>query len=260
MRASAAADSPAPDHWATSGATGATLSPAGRPEKACYNGGVVTAILLASNSPRRRELLALTGWQFRVQPSDIDERLLPGERPDAYVQRLAAGKAQSALSSVLPSEIILAADTTVALGQLILGKPENADQAREMLRLLRGKEHTVFTGIALVRLAPEQTVTDLCVSTVPMRPYSDQELDTYVNSGDPLDKAGAYNIHDPAFDPAPTFAGCMASVMGLPLCHLARAMKQLGEAPGTDIPQACQAALGYHCSVFPSILGNQDAR
>lgn len=220
----------------------------------------MTAILLASNSPRRRELLALTGWPFRVQPSDIDERLLPGERPDAYVQRLAAGKAQRGLNSARPGEIILAADTTVALGELMLGKPENTEQAREMLRLLRAKEHTVFTGITLMRVAPEQTVTDLCVSTVPMRPYSDQELDTYVSSGDPLDKAGAYNIHDPGFDPAPAFAGCMASVMGLPLCHLTRAMKRMGETPAAGIPQACQAALGYHCSVFRSILGSQDAR
>lgn len=234
--------------------------PPGRPEKACYNGEIVVAILLASNSPRRRELLALTGWPFRVRPSDIDERLLPGETPDIYVQRLAARKAQGGLSSARPDEIVLAADTTVALGNRIFGKPEDSEQAREMLRLLRGREHEVFTGITLLRAEPRQSTTDLCISSVPMRAYSDEELETYVNSGDPLDKAGAYNIHDPGFNPAPAFAGCMASVMGLPLCHLARALRRMGEVPCADIPHACQAALDYHCSVFSSILGNQDAR
>jgi septum formation protein len=211
-------------------------------------------LILASNSPRRRELLALGGWTFQVNVAEVDEGEHPGEAPDDYVLRLAKSKAQACAASAREDWIILAADTTVVFRGSILGKPRDESEAKEMLASLRGQTHQVYTGLALLRPSDGTLVTDLCVTDVPMRAYSDEELESYIASGDPLDKAGAYAIQHPGFHPVESLAGCYASVMGLPLCHLARSLRKMEITPKTDLPAACQSHLGYVCPIYATVL------
>jgi septum formation protein len=211
-------------------------------------------LVLASNSPRRRELLALGGWMFHVRPADVDESRLPAEAPADYVLRLAEEKARACATSAHADLTIVGADTAVVDGNDILGKPKDMVEAVEMLRRLRGRIHQVYTGIAILRLSDGKLVTDLCVTNVPMRAYGDDEIETYVATGDPLDKAGAYAIQHPTFRPVEKMAGCYASVMGLPLCHLARSMRQLDIGPRTDISAECQSALEYACPISGAVL------
>jgi len=211
-------------------------------------------LVLASNSPRRRELLALGGWMFHSQPADVDESQRPGEAPEAYVLRLAESKARACAESAHADLTILAADTAVVNGKAILGKPKDMAEAVEMLKNLRGRNHQVYTGIAVLRQSDGTLVTDLCITEVPMRAYRDDEIETYVSTGDPLDKAGAYAIQNAGFHPVEAMQGCYASVMGLPLCHLARSLHKLDIAPRTDIAAACQSALGYACPISSAVL------
>ncbi len=215
-------------------------------------------IILASNSPRRRQLLMLGGWKFQVQPADIDESRFSGEAPGSYVMRVAEAKARAVAALEGPAfptnGLILAADTTVADGDDILGKPDGPQDARRMLRQLRGKVHQVYTALVLISLDDGRLLRDLCMTQVPMRDYSNEEIDTYVDSGDPLDKAGAYAIQHPGFHPVDTLMGCYASVMGLPLCHLVRTMRKFNVIPQPDVPKACQAAMSYDCPVFAAVL------
>ncbi|MEW6093076.1 MAG: Maf family protein, partial [Chloroflexota bacterium] len=146
-------------------------------------------LVLASNSPRRHELLSLGGWDFLVRPADVDESLRPGEAPRTYVLRLAGEKARACAESARPGETILAADTAVTIDSEILGKPVSAAEAVDMLRRLRGRRHQVCTGIAVLDVDSGTLVTDLCVTDVPMRAYSEEEIQAYVATGDPLDKA-----------------------------------------------------------------------
>jgi MAF protein len=214
-------------------------------------------LLLASNSPRRRQLIALGGWIFETASSDVDESLLPGESPFSYVVRLAREKALACAPRSEPTTVIIGADTTVVIEAEILGKPADKIEAAAMLRQLRGRVHQVFTGIAVLDTASGNMLTDLCVTDVPMRAYSDQEISAYAATGDPLDKAGAYAIQHPGFQPVASMAGCYASVMGLPLCHLTRLLRQLDLHPTADVPAACQAFLAYDCPVHQSILSSQ---
>ncbi|KAF0107565.1 MAG: septum formation protein [Anaerolineaceae bacterium] len=216
-------------------------------------------LVLASNSPRRRELLALGGWTFTVRPADVDESPLPGEAPGTCVLRLAESKAEAC-----PGGTVIAADTTVAIDGVMLGKPRDAAEAVEMLRRLRGRRHTVHTGLGVKQGG--LLLTDLCATGVPMRPYSDEEIDAYVASGDPLDKAGAYAIQHAGFHPVPCsnrdyhvekFSGCYASVMGLPLCHLVRTLRKMGIVPLADVPAACQARLQYDCPIHSAVLNGE---
>jgi len=213
-------------------------------------------ILLASNSPRRRQLLALGGWEFDSASSDVDESALPGETPAAYVVRLAREKALACTGGASPGQIVIGSDTTVVLDGEILGKPADAAEAESMLRRLRGRTHQVYTGIAALDPASGRLLTDLCITDVPMRAYSGEEIGAYVATGDPLDKAGAYAIQHPGFQPVASMAGCYASVMGLPLCHLMRMLRQFGTVPRSDLPGACQAFLSYECPVYLEILGD----
>ncbi len=220
-------------------------------------------IILASNSPRRRELLGLTGWIFETKPADIDENLLPGETPAEYVERLADAKARKAAADASrgrdPRALVLGADTTVADGGRILGKPDSPEEAAEMLARLAGHTHQVYTAICLMDAATGRIQKDLCTSQVPMRPYNEEEIAAYVATGDPLDKAGAYAIQHAGFHPVQGFAGCFASVMGLPLCHLARTARRLGLPELVGLPAACQAALGYNCPVSQAVLRGENA-
>jgi septum formation protein len=216
-------------------------------------------LVLASNSPRRRELLALSGWDFDTLPAEVDENQRPGETPGSYVLRLAESKARACNTSAPANRIILSADTAVVDGKTILGKPEDAAEAKDMLRRLRGHTHQVFTGIAAMRPEDGNLVTDLCVSDVPMRKYADAEIDSYVASGDPLDKAGAYAIQHPGFQPVERMSGCYACVMGLPLCHLVRMLRRFDILPPVDISSACQSNLNYACRVSATILNGGQA-
>ncbi len=214
-------------------------------------------LILASASARRCELLALTGLPFRVLPAEVDETRLPGESPAGYVLRLSREKARRAAASIPPGPLVLAADTTVADGDEVLGKPATPEQARQMLRRLRGRSHAVLTGLALLDTRGGRLLTDLSHTEVPMRAYSESEIEAYVASGDPFDKAGGYAIQHNGFRPVAGLAGCYANVMGLPLCHLTRLLRSLhslAAEPPADVPTACQAFTTYRCPVYDRIL------
>jgi MAF protein len=198
--------------------------------------------------------MALGGWKFHIRSTETDESRLPGEAPGTYVLRLAEGKARACAATALADQTLLAADTAVVDGKDILGKPKDMAEAATMLRRLRGHSHQVCTGIAVLRVSDGALVTDLCVTDVPMRDYSDDEVAAYVATGDPLDKAGAYAIQHLTFHPVEGLSGCYASVMGLPLCHLTRALRQLDIAPRTDISKECQLALEYICPISSAVL------
>ena len=222
-----------------------------------------TVILLASNSPRRRELIALGNWTHRSSVKEIDESQYPGESPSDYVLRLAEAKARAALPGGTSSNeangyVVVAADTAVVYGSngnsIILGKPKDAADAVRILKELRGRTHKVYTGLAALNPGNGQVVTDLCVTEVPMRNYGDAEIEAYVKTGDPLDKAGAYAIQDAGFQPVESMKGCYASVMGLPLCHLLRLFAKMGIAADPEVPAKCQTHLNYSCPVSAAIL------
>jgi septum formation protein len=193
------------------------------------------SILLASNSPRRQQMLVWTGWEFETGPVPVDETPAPAEAPEDYVLRLAQCKIHAALPG--KNQIVLGADTVVSDGANLLGKPQTALEANRMLRSLRGRTHQVFTA--------------------PMRAYSDQEIADYIETGDPLDKAGAYAIQHGGFHPVINFKGCYACVMGLPLCHLVRTLRKLEIQTPVDVPSVCQAKLNYACPVSEAILSGE---
>jgi septum formation protein len=212
------------------------------------------SLVLASNSPRRKQLLSLGGWVFNVLVADVDESQRPGETPGNYVQRVAEMKARKSAEKVSFENVIIAADTAVVDGGAILGKPLDEEDAVRMLKRLRGHTHQVYTGLALLRLSDGQFLTDLSVTDVPMRVYSDEEIDTYVQTGDPLDKAGAYAIQHPGFHPVENLESCFASVMGLPLCRLTHLLQQFDIAPETSVGLRCQNELQYDCPISAAIL------
>ncbi len=214
-------------------------------------------LILASNSPRRRQLIALAGWDFIVSVSDVDESTRENESPAQYVLRLAESKARAGMSRANADQVILAADTTVVDGSDILGKPVDEADAVRMLSRLRRRTHQVYTGIALLRMSDSLLFKDVCVTDVPMRDYSDEEIRAYVATGDPLDKAGAYAIQHAQFSPVTRMDGCYASVMGLPLCHVVRLMRRMGIEPRAKVPVNCQRLLEYDCPVFNSILNSE---
>ena len=215
-------------------------------------------LVLASNSPRRRRLLSLIGWKFTVSAADVDESLASNESPADYVLRLAETKARAtAVARADTDRFILAADTTVVDGSDILGKPRDSAEATEMLKRLRGHAHQVYTGIALLRASDGLLLKDICVTDVPMRSYSDEEIEAYVQTGDPLDKAGAYAIQHPEFKPVTQMEGCFASVMGLPVCHVIRLMRQMDLQPDTDFFRSCETLLEYQCPVSTAILSGE---
>ena len=174
--------------------------------------------ILASGSPRRRELLGSLGVPFTVIKPDIDETECPGEDPVAYVRRLSQQKAQAVAARLSEPSAILAADTTVFFNGRILGKPADASEARAMLVDLRDTAHMVCTALTLRRTdAPERSRTEHAITTVIMRPYSDAEMEAYIASGDPFDKAGGYAIQHAGFAPVARIEGSQTNVVGLPV-------------------------------------------
>lgn len=212
-------------------------------------------IILASSSPRRKQLLMLGGEHFEVRPADVNEDVLPGEEPQAYVSRLAKEKAGVIAEQFAGQDVlVIAADTTVVSDGEIIGKPADAAEAEQILRRLRGRSHPVYTGLHIVRTSDGAELSDLATTEVPMRNYSDDEMSKYIASGDPLDKAGAYAIQHPEFHPVEDLTGCFANVAGLPLCHLLRNLRQWNLDFDVDLPTACQRHLNYECPVTDKIL------
>lgn len=185
--------------------------------------------ILASGSPRRRELLTELGIPFTVVKPDIDETERPGEDPVDYVRRLSREKALAVAARITEPSAVLAADTTVIFDGNILGKPGDADEARAMLRALRDKPHTVCTALTLLRTdQPGHIRTEHTTTTVLMRPYTDDEIAAYIASGDPFDKAGGYAIQHPGFAPAARIEGSHTNVVGLPVETLRALLAEFG--------------------------------
>jgi septum formation protein len=170
-------------------------------------------LVLASQSPRRSEILRQAGISFTVRAVPVDETPLAGESPEDYVQRLAESKALAIPSA--PDEVVLGADTTVVVDNQMLGKPANTADARRMIAMLAGRRHRVITGICIKRGA--ETVRDCAVTEVWFAPMSAVEIEDYAASGEPMDKAGAYAIQGLASKYVEKIEGCYFNVMGLPV-------------------------------------------
>ncbi len=193
-------------------------------------------LILASASPRRRELLAQAGFVFEVHPAHIPEDPQPGEEPVAYVTRLARAKAQAVFAQRSAGRAaggglaVLGADTTVTVDGQILGKPENAADAARMLRLLSGRSHRVITGVALV--TAQRTAVAAEATAVRFLTLSDAEIEAYIATGEPMDKAGGYAIQGRAARWIPRIEGCYFNVVGLPLALVGALLE---ECPGITL-------------------------
>jgi len=211
-------------------------------------------LILASVSPRRRELLRQCGIDCEVRSADIGEDLREGEKPDATALRLSREKAREVSRTLKGSDVwILAADTVVADGPAVLGKPRDAAQAREYLQRLCGREHRVITGVCLLPASAEKEFTALEITTVRMRDYSPAEVEKYLASGDGMDKAGAYAIQHPVFHPVESLDGCYTNVVGFPMCRVYDLLEQAGSKPSRPLPEGCRAggACGFEELNFP---------
>ncbi|OGW45128.1 MAG: septum formation protein Maf [Nitrospirae bacterium GWC2_57_9] len=184
-------------------------------------------IILASSSPRRREMLKQIGLRFTVDPADVDERVLPGEEPEAYAVRVAQDKARIAAGRV-DRGIIIAADTIVVLDNMILGKPLDEADAERMLSLLSGRQHRVMTGLVLMNASTEKILADVVTTFVRFKPLAVHEIRAYALSGEPLDKAGAYGIQEKGALLVDGIEGDYFNVVGLPLCRLGQMLAELG--------------------------------
>lgn len=179
-----------------------------------------TPLILGSSSPRRRELLSALGFTFQIARPDIDETPRAGESPLRYVERMCREKAEAICAdpSIEATAAVLTADTTVVLGEAIIGKPADAPEAEAMLRSLRGQAHEVYSGVALRNPLTNIIQTQIIRTNVYLRDYSDAEIAAYVLRGEPFDKAGGYAVQDATFRPVVRLEGCAPNVMGLPVC------------------------------------------
>ena len=188
-------------------------------------------LILASASPRRAEILRNAGIEFEISSAGVDETPLGNELPGDYVRRLALAKALSAAErnrGRAGGALVLGADTIVAVGGEILGKPSSPDDARRMLRSLGGKIHEVHTGLALLRNpGPKQYVVEE-ITRVRFAPLTDQEIEEYIATGEPFDKAGAYAIQGVGGRYVTRIEGCYFNVMGLPLARLYSLLRESG--------------------------------
>jgi septum formation protein len=182
-------------------------------------------IVLASQSPRRRDLLSLIGIPHTVRPADIDEAVQPGEHALACVERLARSKAL-AVTALEPGALVIAADTVVVIDDRILNKPEDAADARAMLDALQGRNHLVYTAVCVVR--NERMATGVEPVHVRIRQLTGPEIDAYVATGEPMDKAGAYGIQGFGATIVEWIEGDFFAVMGLPLVRLIRLLRDIG--------------------------------
>jgi len=178
-------------------------------------------IILASNSPRRKELLQQLGILFTVSPTKTDERVIADEKPETYAVRVASDKAAVA-SQKAKKGIVIAADTIVVVDEAILGKPVHAQDAVRMLMLLQGRMHLVMTGIAVMDATSKKMMTGLSVTKVWFRVLTEAEIQSYVKTGEPLDKAGAYGIQGKGALLVDRIEGCYFNVVGLPISLLGK--------------------------------------
>ena len=186
---------------------------------------IAPRIILASASPRRRELLALIGISYEVRPADLDESTRDGETPRDYCERLAREKAL-AISRAADDAVVIGSDTTVVVDGQILGKPESADDARRMLRILSGRSHTVLTGVAVAR--GERVESGVEEVAVWFRDLDDAEIDAYIATGEPMDKAGSYGIQGFGATIVARIEGDFFAVMGLALTRLVSLLAKIG--------------------------------
>lgn len=186
-------------------------------------------IILASGSPRRRQLLEQIGLSFTVRASDADESVEAGLSPAAMVETLSLRKGEAVAKTAAPGDLIIAADTVVALESSILGKPHSGEEAVHMLELLSGRTHQVYTGVTLIR--DGAVLTQHEATSVTFRALTPEEIAAYVATGEPGDKAGAYGIQGYGALLVERLEGDYFNVMGLPLCRLGRMLAQFGVFP-----------------------------
>lgn len=188
--------------------------------------GMPDALVLASASPRRAELLTAAGYGFTVSPADIDETELPGETPEAYVLRVARAKARTVAKACRGSAgVVLAADTTVVAGGEILAKPADESDAIRMLNMLSGVVHEVLTGVVVIE--GDRELAEVARTRVRLLPLTDDEILWYVRSGEPMGKAGAYGIQGRAARFVDWIEGSWSNVVGLPIATVAEMLKRL---------------------------------
>lgn len=203
-------------------------------------------IILASASPRRQELVTLLGWPVVVQVADVDEDEVTVPDPVLNVQQRAVLKGTAVAATTSPPHVVLAADTTVAVDGDMLNKPASAAEAHAMLARLRGRWHEVHTGMALFYAG--QSVVAVDTTAVRLRDYTTAEIAAYIATGDPLDKAGAYAIQHPIFNPMAELKGCYVGVMGLSICCLQAMFAQLNLHPHLDTAALAHAHQQHPCS------------
>jgi septum formation protein len=222
-------------------------------------------LILASKSPRRVQLMKSGGYDFEIVPVTVNEQIIFGEAAGVYVSRIASLKARAASDHAQTwmnsGDLIISADTAVVYQErninqtagwrdIVLGKPADRTQAEKMLRRLRGGQHQVCTAIVVYDPFENKKPSAIQYSTVEMRDYTDSEMVNYLESGDPLNKAGGYAIQNPDFHPAQFVQGCYPNVMGLPVCLLRRLLEEFGVFPSHESVNDCQEVSNSPCWIY----------
>lgn len=195
------------------------------------------AMILASQSPRRRELLGQMGFSFTVRPAKGEELPHPELTPAQLVEELARQKALEVSAEAEADDVVVAADTVVAIDGKVLGKPHDKVHAAQMLSALSGREHTVYTGVAVKR--GETLLVEHEATQVRFRPLTEREIDLYIQTGEPMDKAGSYGIQGYGALLVEGIRGDYFNVVGLPICRLGRMLAQVGEDALAQCAQKC---------------------
>ena len=195
------------------------------------------AMILASQSPRRRELLGQMGFSFTVRPAKGEELPHPELTPAQLVEELARQKALEVSAEAETDDVVVAADTVVAIDGKVLGKPHDKVHAAQMLSALSGREHTVYTGVAVKR--GETLLVEHEATQVRFRPLTEREIDLYIQTGEPMDKAGSYGIQGYGALLVEGIRGDYFNVVGLPICRLGRMLAQVGEDALAQCAQKC---------------------
>lgn len=195
------------------------------------------AMILASQSPRRRELLGQMGFSFTVRPAKGEELPHPELTPAQLVEELARQKALEVSAEAEADDVVVAADTVVAIDGKVLGKPHDKVHAAQMLSALSGREHTVYTGVAVKRGEP--LLVEHEATQVRFRPLTEREIDLYIQTGEPMDKAGSYGIQGYGALLVEGIRGDYFNVVGLPICRLGRMLAQVGEDALAQCAQKC---------------------
>lgn len=196
-------------------------------------------LILASKSPRRQALIKLLELPYTIQTVEVDELSVsdPDPAQDAIVTALLKSRAVSAERT---HGLIIGSDTNVAIDDVVLGKPRDSAEVRQMLTFLRNRTHQVHTGIAIVDAQSGRELTNVSTNDVQMRNYSDAEIEAYIASGDPFDKAGAYAIQHEGFHPVAELSGCYAGVMGLSICLLSEMLSEFEVTIPTAVAKHCR--------------------